>query len=218
MQSLTTHYQQLLGLPSTWRVENVDLSMTGMQVVIRLAYIGKNSKCPECGEACGIYDHAPEQKWRHLHTIQFESILVARLPRTNCTQCRVKTLGPPRADKHSRFTLMLEGFVVQLLQHYANTQAVAKLLGLSWHCVNDIMCRAVNRGMERRDTEVIEHLGIDEKSFRTGHQYVTTLNDLDAGRVLDVVETKTKEATELLLRSIKKRKERLVSCQSQNDG
>ncbi len=53
MQSLTTHYQQLLGLPSTWKVENVDLSMTGLQVVIRLVYIGKNIECPECGEPCG---------------------------------------------------------------------------------------------------------------------------------------------------------------------
>jgi len=202
MQSLTTHYQQLLGLPSTWKVENVDLSMTGLQVVIRLVYIGKNIECPECGEPCGIYDHAPEQKWRHLDTMQFETILVARLPRTNCTQCGVKTLGAPWADKHSRFTLMFEGFVVQLLQHCANTQAVAKLLGLSWHSVDDIMRRAVNRGMERRDAEVIEHLGIDEKSFRAGHQYVTTLNDLDTGRVLEVVETRTKEATELLLTSL----------------
>ncbi len=98
MQSLTTHYQQLLGLPSTWKVENVDLSMTGLQVVIRLVYIGKNIECPECGEPCGIYDHAPEQKWRHLDTMQFETILVARLPRTNCTQCGVKTLGAPWAD------------------------------------------------------------------------------------------------------------------------
>ncbi|RDD31197.1 hypothetical protein CR161_11100 [Prosthecochloris sp. ZM] len=66
MQSLTTHYQQLLGLPSTRKVEDVDLSMLGKQVVIRLVYTGKNISCPECGDTCNIYDHAPEQKWRHL--------------------------------------------------------------------------------------------------------------------------------------------------------
>jgi len=27
--------------------------------------------------------------------------------------------------------------------------------------------------------EAIKHLGIDEKSFRSGHQYVTPLNDLN---------------------------------------
>lgn len=202
MQSLTTHYQQLLGLPSIWKVEDVNLSMTNMRVIIRLTSIGKNIECPECGEICGIYDHAPEQKWRHLDTMQFETILIARLPRTTCKQCGVKTVGASWADKHSRFTLMFEGFVVQLLQHCATTQAVAKLLGLSWHSVDDIMRRAVARGMERRDTESIEHLGIDEKSFRTGHQYVTILNDLDCGRVIEVVESRTKEATEQLLTSL----------------
>ncbi len=84
MQSLTTHYQQLLRLPSTWKVEDVNLSMTGMQVVIRLVSIGKNIECPECDETCGIYDHAPEQKWRHLDTMQFETILISRLLRTTC--------------------------------------------------------------------------------------------------------------------------------------
>jgi len=46
MQSLTTHYQQLLGLPSTWKVENVDLSMLGKQVVINLVYTGKSHIVP----------------------------------------------------------------------------------------------------------------------------------------------------------------------------
>jgi len=52
MQSLTTtaHYQQLLGLPSTWMVENVDLSMTAMQVVIRLVLYRKERRMPRVRE------------------------------------------------------------------------------------------------------------------------------------------------------------------------
>jgi len=199
MDSLTSHYQQLLGLPSTWKVENVDLSMPGKRVTIKLKHVGQDVKCPECGTSCSIYDHAPEQRWRHLDTMQFETILVARLPRGNCKEHGVKTVAAPWADKHSRFTLMFEGFVVQLLQHCASTQAVATLLNLSWHAVDQIMRRAVERGLHRRNTEAIEHLGIDEKSFRSGHRYVTTLNDLDGGRVLDVVETRTTQATKELL-------------------
>jgi len=201
MQSLTTHYQQLFGLPTAWNEANVYLSMLGKQVVINLIYTGKYISCPECGATFSIYDQAPEQKWRHLDTMQFETILVARLPRVNCKEHCDKTAGAPWAEKHSRFTLMFEGFVVQLLQHCANTQAVATLLGLSWHAVDAIMRRAVARGMMRRTAETIEHIGLDEKSFRAGHQYVTTLNDLDEGRVLEVVETRSSEATEKLLSS-----------------
>jgi transposase len=183
-------------------VEHVDLSLIGKQVTIKLLYTGQEARCPECNDSFGIYDQAPEQKWRHLDTMQFETILVCRLPRCNCKQHGVKTVTAPWAEKHSRFTLMFEGFVVQLLQHCSNTQAAATLLGLSGHAVDQIMLRAVKRGMKRRDTQAIEHLGIDEKSFRAGHQYVTTLNDLDGGRILEVVETRTSEATQQLLTSL----------------
>jgi len=47
MESLATHYQQLLGFPSSCKVDNVDLSMAGKQVTIKLKYIGQNVKCPE---------------------------------------------------------------------------------------------------------------------------------------------------------------------------
>jgi len=212
MESLISHYQQLLGLPSNWNVDNVDLSLPHKRVTIKLKYVGQDVTCPECKTSCSIYDHAPEQRWRHLDTMQFETILVARLPRVNCKKHGVKTASAPWADKHSRFTLMFEGFVVQLLQHCASTQAVASMLRLSWHSVDQIMRRAVARGMKRRDTEPIRHLGIDEKSFRAGHQYVTIMNDLDGGRVLDVVETRTTKATVKLLTSLAaKQRKRVLS-------
>lgn len=39
--------------------------------------------------------------------------------------------------------------------------------------------------LSRRSANEIVHIGLDEKSFRSGHQYITTLNDLHEGRVLD---------------------------------
>jgi transposase len=73
---------------------------------------------------------------------------------------------------------------------------------LNWHATNEIMSRAVERGLMRRNKDAIAHLGLDEKSFRAGHQYVTTLNDLKGGRVLEVVQTRTTDAAEALLQSL----------------
>jgi len=202
MQSLSSHYHQLLGLPSTWSVENVNLSMSGKQVEIRLAFTGKQSECPICGQSWLIYDHAAEQRWRHLDTMQFETILVARLPRCQCKEHGVKTVQAPWAARHSRFTLLFESFAVELLLHCATIKAAARLLRLNWHTVNQIMRRAVKRGLLRRKSETIAYLGIDEKSFKSGHHYVTALNDLDQGRVLEVVEHRTTEATKALLASL----------------
>ena len=77
-------------------------------------------------------------------------------------------------------------FAFELLQHFSGIQVVSKLLRLNWHVTNEIMHRAVNRGLSRRSANEIAHIGLDEKSFRSGHQYITTLNDLHEDRVLDV--------------------------------
>jgi len=84
LQSLTHYYYQLLGLPSNWKVENVSLSITGKQI-----------ECPVCGQTGNIDNHAVEQQWRHLDTMPFETILVARLPRCQCMEHGVKIAQAP---------------------------------------------------------------------------------------------------------------------------
>ncbi len=60
------------------------------------------------------------------------------------------------------------------------------------------MSRAVERGLHRRSVEEVNCIGMDEKSFLSGHNYVSVLTDLDESRVLEVVSGRTEEsATEL---------------------
>jgi hypothetical protein len=44
----------------------------------------------------------------------------------------------------------------------------------------------VERGLERREANPIPHIGIDDKSFGKGHDYITVLTDIDGSRVQDV--------------------------------
>ena len=62
MQKLTTHYHQLLGLPATWEVEDVNLSITGQRIEVRLRFIGNEVFCSECGLQGTVYDHDSEQR------------------------------------------------------------------------------------------------------------------------------------------------------------
>ncbi|NTW32220.1 MAG: transposase, partial [Bacteroidetes bacterium] len=195
MQSLIGHYQQLLGLPETWKISDVRLLLSGTRIEIHLEYIGPKVECPECGNAGRVYDLAPEKRWRHLDTMEYETHLIARVPRCECKEHRVKTIKVPWATRYSRYTLKFEALAVELLQECSSILSASRLLRLNWHATNEIMRRAVERGLNRRNKNAIDHLGIDEKSFRAGHQYVTTLNDLKGGRVLEVVQTRTNEAT-----------------------
>jgi len=198
---LNEHYGQLLGLGSTWRVADVDLALDHQRVEIAVEWAGGKGgvPCPECGETCPIYDLREERFWRHLDTMQFETVIRCRVPRCRCAEHGVQTIAVPWADKHGRFTLMFEAFAIRVLQACSNVEAARKLLGLSWQQADDIRTRAVERGLERRGEESIERLGIDEKSFGKHHDYLSVMTDLDQGRVLEVVPERKQEAAETLL-------------------
>ena len=214
MQKLTDHYQQLLGFPAVWKVDDVKLSVSGLKIEVHLKYTGNDVVCPECGVDAPIYDKAPEQRWRHLDTMQFETIIITRIPRCQCEKCGVKTISVPWAAPYSRFTLMFEGFAVSLLQHCSTITAAANILNLDWHAVDQIMKRAVKRGLSRRENKDIHHIGIDEKSFRAGHHYITALNDLVGSRVLDVIEDRTLKGTKQLLETLSRQQQVAVKSVS----
>ena len=187
MTTLSEHYRRLLGLDGTWQVVDVELSLERQQVRIRLQDNRKAPMCcPECGEHRPRHDHAPERSWRHLDTMQFETVLVAATPRTKCPQCGVKTCRVPWAEPHGEFTLMFEVFAIRVLQAAGSVEQARVLLGLSWGCVHGIMERAVQRGLLTRSLDDVAHVGLDEKSFGGGQDYISVMTDIEGSRVLEV--------------------------------
>ena len=192
---LQKHYALLLGIGSPWEVKAVDLNLEAKKVEIELSWQwGVAAKCPECGRECSIHDCAPERTWRHLDTMQFTTLIRARTPRADCPEHGVKTMRVAWAAPQGRFTLLFERFAVDVLLASASVVQGCALLGIGWDTAQEIMRRAVQRGLERRQLERLKYLGMDEKSFRRGQSYVTLLTDLEESRVLDVVEERTAEA------------------------
>lgn len=204
--SLEGHYHQLLQLTEGWEVKSVDLDMKVRRVSLRLEHRrGVRVICPECGASCTIADHAPERTWRHLDTMQYETVLVARLPRADCQSCgSPKTIEAPWAGKHSPYTWLFEALGVAVLQGAGNLSDACDLLRISWDAAHRLMERAVDRGLKVRKLAGLKHVGMDEKSYKRGQSYITTLNDVggEAGRVLEVVEGRSCEAATELLQSI----------------
>jgi transposase len=96
---------------------------------------------------------------------------------------------------------MFEAFAVAVLQSAASTSEACTLLRIGWEGAHRIMERAVERGLARRRLDGFEYAGMDEKSFGSVHDYITTLNDLSEGaaRVIEVVHgRKHEDALELL--------------------
>ena len=204
MESLSAHYRLLLGLNDDLTVDDVDLSLADKRVSIALSFVGDRVTCPDCGAVCCCHDHAPDRRWRHLDTMQFETILTTRVPRSACESCGVKTAAVPWAGKHSRFTLMFEAFAIDVLIAAGSVQAGRALIGLSWQSAHAVMQRAVERGLAKRDNNGLRYVGIDEKNFGQGQSYVSVMTETQGSRVLDVVPDRTEEAADTLWNTLTK--------------
>lgn len=186
--AVAAHYAQLLGIGAPWRVKRATLELDKSKVEIDVEWDPQRKVCcPQCGRQCPRHDHAPERTWRHLDVMQFTALIRARVPRSRCAEHGVQTVRVPWAEPGSRFTLHFEAFAVQVIEACRSLTQAADLLRLDWDSVQRIVERAVARGLARRETTTVRHVGLDEKSFGRGQDYVSLMTDLDEHRVLEVV-------------------------------
>lgn len=196
---VSEHYALLLGVNTPWEITNVDLQMANRRVDVVIEYLSEEGVCPECGVNSPRYDLRKSRTWRHLDTMQFTTYLHCETPRIKCKDHGVKSVSVPWSDKNSRFTLLFEAFAIRVLQSARSVEEASKLLGLNWHQAEAIKQRAVERGLARRTEEAMPYLGVDEKSFRKGHDYITSVVDLKSSRVLEVIEGRTENSCQTLL-------------------
>lgn len=179
----TELYRHLLGIGEPWRVESVDLNVTDKRVDVHVAHDdGVRFACPECSEACTIYDHSASRSWRHLDSCGFATFLVARPPRVECPEHGVLQALLPWAEPGSRFTAMFETLAIEVIKQTSITGA-AEILSIGWDAAFGIMERAVRRGLDAKAFTVPARMGIDEKSIARRHTYLSLVYDLDAGSV-----------------------------------
>ena len=194
-------YARILNLTAPWSVTDVDLDLKGQEVRVRLDVdAGAELRCPECEIVCARYDRR-ERRWRHLDTCQLQTVLITEVPRVTCPKHGVLQIKIPWAEPGSRFTAMFEALVIDWLGE-ASTMAVARLLRLSWDEVDGIQGRAVARGLARRDAKPPTQIGVDEKSFKKGHEYVTVVTDHVTGNVLEVGQDRKQETFEAYLKTM----------------
>jgi len=193
-QTETTYqlYQEIIGVHSPWAVTSVTKDEATRTVTVRIEYTGEAAfVCPICGQVAKRHDHR-KRVLRYLDTCQYETFLEVLVPRVKCSVDGLKQIAIPFAEKHSRFTSRFEMAVMLWLQS-STISDVAKNMHLSWDEVDGIMQRAVRRGLSRRESKPIIHLGIDETSYQKRHEYVTVLLDKSDGSVIDILQDRKAE-------------------------
>jgi transposase len=132
---------------------------------------------------------------------EFEAYVIAQVPRVECPSDGVRQIKVPWADGRSGFTALFERLAISLLQEMS-IAAVARTMRLTWDEIDGIMQRAISRGLALRTDRIVTHLGIDEKSFKKRHKYVTIVTDLDASQVIWVGSGRKRETLDTFWKSL----------------
>ena len=203
MKNTKELYYEILGLAEPWEVGEVDLNLDQNKITIYLNYKSVKGFCPECGKECEIYDKRVIRNWRHLDTCQLKTYIVASIPRIKCEEHNVKSIHIPWSQPNSHFTSSFETFAITLLQATFNQTKASQILRISFSQINTIMKNAVQRGLSRREKENLEYIGIDEKSMKKGHSYMTIIYDLKEGKVIDLTKDRKEKPVLELMETIK---------------
>jgi transposase len=162
-------YAHILNLIAPWQVKSLTFDKNAGSATVTVG-IAENIQltCRTCDKSCPVHDHR-HRKWHHLDTCQFATLVEADVPRIMCPDHGCQTLPVPWAGPGSRYTLLFESFVISWLK-ISTVNAVRKQLRLSWNAVDNIMQRAVKRGLARRKApQSARHLCVDEVAFKKGH-------------------------------------------------
>jgi transposase len=179
-----------LGLTKPWYVARNELDTIKRQLDISIDFErGGTFACSECGQTgCKAYD-TEERSWRHLNFFQFETVLSARVPRTDCGRCGKRMVDVPWARSGSGFTLLFEALLLTMVPHMP-VAAAARIVGEHDTRLWRVIHHYVDQAVAMRDDRAVERVGIDETSSRRGHNYISIFVDLDAPRVLFATEGK----------------------------
>lgn len=191
--------EKLLGIERPWFVDYVTINREGKIVETFVGYEG-DAVCPVCDRGAPKHDHR-ERRWRHLDLYEFEAFVIAQVPRIDCPEHGVHQIKVPWADSRSGFTALFERLAISLLQEMS-IAAVARTLGLTWDEIDGIMQRAITRGLALRKDRIVRHIGIDEKSFKKRHKYVTVVTDLDESTVIWVGRGRKREVLDTFWKSL----------------
>lgn len=176
-------FRAALGLEKPWRVDRVEFDAEQGHLELWLDFPrGSRFACPQCEQPdCAVHDTV-ERTWRHLNFFEHRSDLHARVPRVKCAECGVKTVEVPWARRGSGFTLLMEAYLLVLVQGGMTPAQVGRMVREHDSRVWRVLRRYVEKARGEADFSEVRTVGVDETSKARGQQYISVFMDLEAGR------------------------------------
>jgi transposase len=136
--------------------------------------------CSCCNRSASTYDRLRPRRFQHVPLWGMAVFFIYAMRRVNCRRCGVKVESVPWATGKYRLT---QGFCL-FLSHWARRlswQETAEVFNTTWGRVYDAVRWVVEWGLEHRELDNVEAIGVDEVQFGKGHNYLTLVYQIDAG-------------------------------------
>lgn len=158
-------------------------------------------RCSACGSADVVHRGEVSRVFRSQPIGREPTVLALRIPRPGCRRRGiVRQVEVGFADPRRSYTRAFERYVLESGRRIT-IRDVAKLLGVGWDMVKEIVKRDLSRRFARPKLKHLATIAIDEFAVSKGHRYTTTVLDLDSGAVDFVGDGKAGDA----LRPFRKR-------------
>jgi len=178
--------EELLPLAAPLKVKQVEKDETLREVHVHLEI--DSTYQPPSGQVVHQYY---DRKWEHLALFQYRCFIHCRLPVYKDTKTgKTRALQVAFSREESRFTLLYERHVMDLLSLYHNITKVAEQLGVYPQRIASIYHHYTEPAYQAHCVSACKQVGIDETSTRKGHDYITAFVDLDTHRIIALQDGK----------------------------
>ena len=174
--------------------------------------------CPRCGKKDFVNSGTVVRDFKSLPMGNRPITLRKTVQRIYCSHCGCTVQEEiPFAKGKCQYTKKL-GRYIQDLCMYMTIKSVADHLGMSWNTVKEINKGRLKRKYGRPDLHGLRIIGIDEFAVRKGHVYMTTVVDLETGRVVYVGDGKGKDALDGFWKRLSRSKSRIEAVSTDLSG
>ena len=164
--------------------EVIELETRVQSVIIFAPAEGAWPICSVCGREGGRLHMYGTRRVRDLSLAHARVDLVVPNRKLRCAGCEaIRTEGHDFLAPYRRYTGRFERYVADLCRHMPIKQ-VADHVDLSWHAVKEIDRRRLQREVGTPCYDGLRQLAVDEVAVHKGHTYLTTVLDLETGRIV----------------------------------
>jgi transposase len=185
------NFEKLIGICYPFYINDYKLDEDSYESHLFVTYHSKLTfTSPCCGvENCKIHSKTP-RVIRDLDLLNSKAQIHIDVPRISCPKCgKIVTLPLPWVEKGSGLTVHFEQKVIAYAEFMPFT-AVAKLLNEKDTRLSRIVNRKVDEARQNLDWSEVNLIGVDETSKAKGHDYISTIVDMDKHKVLFVTDGK----------------------------